>query len=112
MGFFERTNRSADFPASSVPVISPTFNISAPVFVAATIVSIIENPAFSTKEIISPMAVVPYGVRLEQKESDPIVRPIPFAAALRRLSYTLFNSFSATVAPSYLSCTSGIYGGS
>ena len=57
------------------------------------------------------MAVVPYGVRLEQKESEPMVRPIPFAFAFLKLAYTRFSSFSATVSPGYWSCTSGMYGG-
>ena len=48
-------------------------------------VSISLMPAFSTKEYISPMAVVPYGVRLEQKESEPMVSPMPFAFAFLKV---------------------------
>ena len=58
-GLPSRTRISANLSTSKVPVILSTFSISAPTFVAATIVSISEMPAFSTKEYISPIAVVP-----------------------------------------------------
>ena len=44
------TSRSADLPASSVPVTSSTRSILAPFFVAQVIANSGENPTFSTKE--------------------------------------------------------------